>query len=155
VSKIIILLVVSGFFILHFLALVFYQTNTRLKNVASINIYPFFHQNWTFFTYPPKNNYRLIILTADGAEDVLFTALAKHQTNRLAGEESNVLALTNLIHYFESSNNKSSGEVKENVNFDLLINYLKAVYKNKQIKTVILESNSIETNSKTIYYKQI
>ena len=140
---------------LHFLSLIFYQTNSRLKVAASAYVYPFFHQNWTFFTHPPKSNYRLIIVTENGAEDVLFSALSNHQNNRLAGEENNVLALTNLIHYFESSNNKHSGEVKEDLNFNLLINYLKIAYRNKQIKRVILETKSIETNSITNYYKEI
>lgn len=90
-----------------------------------------------------------------GTEDVLFTALSKHQTNRLAGEESNVIALTNLIHYFEGSVNKPSGEVKEDVNFNLLIIYLRIHYQNKQIKRVILETQSIETNKRTIYFKDL
>lgn len=137
------------------MSLIFYQTNCRLKYAASAYVYPFFHQNWSFFTNPPKSNYRLIIVSNQGIEDVLFNTLSKHQSNRLAGEESNVVSITNLIHYFDNSESKTPGAISEDENFNLLVNYLLNHYRNKKIKRVILETESIETKKKLIYYKDI
>lgn len=136
----------------HFTNLLFYNSNTKFKYIAGVYVYPYFHQNWEFFTYPPKNNFKLIVESENQTEDVLATLIAKHQKNRLAGNEAQVLTLTNLIHYFTQNISVKNGEVKNDENFNLILHFLKNYLSNKSIKKVILVTENIETKEQKIYY---
>jgi hypothetical protein len=138
--------------VFHFTNLLFYNSNTKFKYIAGVYVYPYFHQNWEFFTYPPKNNFKLIVESENQTEDVLATLIAKHQKNRLAGNEAQVLTLTNLIHYFTQNISVKNGEVKNDENFNLILHFLKNYLSNKSIKKVILVTENIETKEQKIYY---
>ncbi len=132
-----------------------YNSNTKFKYIAGTYVYPYFHQNWDFFTYPPKNNYKLIIEFENKTEDVFASLVYKHQKNRLAGNEGLVLTLSNLIHYFVQNYPLPTGEVKNNENFNLILIFLKNYLRDKPIKKVILVTENIETKEQKIYYKKL
>ena len=100
-----------GYLIAHFTAVLAYtwptETKGRFYNYSFVYIYPFFHQNWTLFVPPPKENFNLFVKYRTSKKqqdwkDLFFEIDAKHQNNRLAGNEAILLSLSNALRYYSN-----------------------------------------------------
>lgn len=70
-------------------------------------IYPYFHQSWSLFVPPPRQNFNLYVRykTKEKRTDWsdLFAELnTRHQSNRFAGEAT-LLAFSNALRYYATS----------------------------------------------------
>lgn len=143
--------------IFHFSLIVIY--NVSPGKYSNFYVYPYFHQNWNLFVPPPDSNYQLLIKDEKGGTDILSELIVNHQSNRLAGNEALLLALTNSIHYFEKTaleNNFINGKVENNYNFAIIEKTVNAYFANKKIKhppfKLILIVSPLNLEAKRVYY---
>jgi hypothetical protein len=88
--------------ILHFSLLFFHPFHPN--RFSSFYCYPYFYQDWKLFVPPPDSNYNLYATYENGGNqttDIFTEIMNSHRSNRLAGTESLLIALSNTIHYFE------------------------------------------------------
>lgn len=88
---------------------------------------PFFSQGWNLFVPTPKNNYFVFVEYESGGkkikEEVFQSLVLQHRANRIAGNESLVIAFTNGIHFFEHTTTlreKLNGPVKDDLYFEIV-----------------------------------
>lgn len=91
--------------------------------------------------------------------NVLGNILNAHQQNRLAGNESLLLAFTNSIHYFFASTKINSGLVLQDKNFEIIEfatnNYLKQNYSFSDNNiNLLLIVKDISTNTTHYFYNK-
>jgi len=144
--------------LLHFSFVCIYATNTgqkksKISYYSAFYTYPYFHQNWNLFVPPPGSNYNLIVYNDSIKMDIFSEILTKHQTNRLAGYEPLLIALSNSIHYFEKNTMLKNGKVQNDKNFTIIEHFAKNYLAKKKIhsfKLIMLTSDLL--TKKTRYY---
>lgn len=140
----------------HFLFLSFY--NFKPNKFSFFYTYPFFHQNWNLFVPPPQSNYNLYAFYESDKgfqkTDLFQQLLIKHQSNRFSGTEPLLIAISNCIHYVETS---SRPGLSCDDNFKMIEkfanSYLRHTHtlKSGQIKLILVVSN-INTAEARVYY---
>jgi hypothetical protein len=88
--------------VLHFSLLFLYPFQPN--RFSSFYCYPYFYQDWKLFVPPPDSNYNLYVTYENDGEqttDIFFEIMNEHRSNRIAGTEPLLIALSNTIHYFE------------------------------------------------------
>lgn len=88
---------------------------------------PFFTQAWTLFVPVPEYNLMLFVeYRSKGVicrEEIFKKLVIKHRYNRLAGNESLIIAFNNSIHHFiygTKENRQLNGPVTDDLNWDIL-----------------------------------
>ncbi len=103
----------------HFMMILFYCYPNKMKHkkfnfVNSMYIYPAFHQNWNLFVPAPNVERKLFVryktkIGFTNWQDILSREIVHHKQNRLLGNESRVLLLSNsLIYELNSMDDKES-----------------------------------------------
>lgn len=101
--------------------------SSKLSVYSYAYVYPHFHQNWNLFVPTPKQNFSLCVkYKSDKGEqewnDIFYELNSVHQSNRLAGNESVLLAFSNALRYFAGSvPDKSEIITDKNSNLNFLI----------------------------------
>ena len=83
--------------------------------LSKLYVDPFFHQSWSLFVPPPKENFRIIYHIKDDikARDLLGEINSEHQQYRLAGNEAPLIAFTNAMHYCFAENPIATSTINE------------------------------------------
>ena len=137
----------------------------KLHALSYLYVYPIFQQNWELFVPAPSVERKLFVRyeTEDGFndwQDILSQEIMNHRKNRVLGNETKVLLLSNsMIYVINSLYNKPSAilrEKPENSAFKILnfeINqYLKQKFKVKKQTTYELLLVSKGTENTVAYY---
>lgn len=101
---------------------------SKLSIYSYAYVYPYFHQSWNLFVPTPKQNFSILVKYKTGSKtqnwiDIFYQLNSKHQNNRLAGNESLMLAFSNALRYFSSSVEETNGIIENknsNINFVVL-----------------------------------
>lgn len=130
------------------------ESKSKISYYAKFYTYPFFHQNWNLFVPPPSSNYQLIACNGTSKTNIFNDILIKHQTNRLAGYETFVLALSNSIHYFEKNTKVKSGLIKNDANFKIVSHFVNNYLhlKTQNMSKIIIIITNISTKENRFYY---
>lgn len=140
----------------HFIFLFFY--NFKPGKFSFFYTYPFFHQNWNLFVPPPKSNYNLYaIYESDRGfqkTDIFQQLLIKHQGNRFSGAEPLLIAISNCIHYVETS---SKPGLSCDDNFKMIEKFANSylnqtcILKSSNIKLILVVSNAKKLQARVYY----
>ncbi|MDP1802071.1 MAG: DUF5819 family protein [Bacteroidota bacterium] len=140
----------------------FVSAKTKQEFYAQAYIYPYFHQNWNLFAPPPDANYKLYCTFENNGKqqlDLFSEIKTVHQSNRLKGYGSVLIALSNSIYLFEknAAQKPLNGSMENNVSFKIIKhiakNYLENT-RNIQLSDLrlILVVNQIPTTKQRIYF---
>jgi hypothetical protein len=138
------------------------DTSSKLRFIAWYYNYPFFQQNWNLFVPPPSNNYNLYAsFECEGQKNLdVFSDILQRHSNRLAGYEPLVIAVSNSIYYFDANYKKPSslnGPVRNDERFRMLEhfsqNYLEHLFRKKvnNLKLILVIS-SVKNKEQRIYF---
>ena len=86
--------------------------------------------------------------------DIFNDILTKHQTNRFAGYEALLIALSNSLHYFEKNTTLKNGKVQNDKNFAIIQHFTKKYLQSKKIhsfKLIMLTSDVITKKTRCYY----
>jgi hypothetical protein len=102
-------IVLGAFVCIHFVLIFVYCSPTKFKiqkldNISRLYIYPIFHQNWGLFVPAPNAQHKLFVRykTINGYsnwQDILDEEIMNHKKNRILGNETKVLLLSNSLIY--------------------------------------------------------
>ncbi|MGZ3931501.1 MAG: DUF5819 family protein [Bacteroidia bacterium] len=125
----------TGYLLLHFTAVVLYafpgrSTTSKSYILSYVYIYPWFHQSWSLFVPPPKQNFNLYVrYRVQGQQrewrDLFAELNAAHQKNRFSGEAL-LLAFSNSLRYYATSA-KEQNEVFSDKTADLNFSVLEKI----------------------------
>lgn len=128
-------------------------------------MYPYFHQSWSLFVPVPKENFNVYVKHDNKDwEDVFQTVISKHHTNRLAGNENLMLALSSSLRYYVSSVNSQNSILNDddsNINFVVLKKIIKQYYTIKEnappsnMQIIIVTKNIYGAGNYAHYYRAI
>ena len=145
--------------LLHFGFVSIYATNiarklSKISYYSSYYAYPFFHQNWNLFVPLPTTNYQLIAYNDSVKINVFNEILTKHQTNRLAGYEPILIAISNSIHYFEKNTVLKNVKIQNDKNFTIIEHFTNNYLQTKKITKfkLILTASDVITKENRYYY---
>lgn len=111
-SKRLLTIMLIGGLCVHFSMVIIFAAPLQIKKqkisyISSFYCYPFFQQSWGLFVPAPNSERQLFVRykTSNGWsewEDILQQEYLHHRENRLAGNETIVLLLSNSTHYAAS-----------------------------------------------------
>jgi hypothetical protein len=140
--------------------------NTKIGILSRLYVYPIFQQNWALFVPAPDTERKLFVRyktenTFNRWEDILGREISIHKQNRLLGNESKVLLLSNsLIYELNSLNDEQSfiSNKKNNSEFKVLQfeveHYLKSEYHTNLQTEYELLMVSLKKGGERAYYIQ-
>ncbi|MES2761069.1 MAG: DUF5819 family protein [Bacteroidota bacterium] len=106
--------------------------NPKIRFINKQYIYPIFHQNWGLFVPAPDTERKLFMRYEKNNgftdwQDILSQEVIKHKQNRLSGNETRVLLLSNSLIYALNSLDEQPSSV------------FKAGISNKELKVLQFE----------------
>lgn len=150
----------------HFAAVLMYawpnQSKGRLFNYSFAYVYPYFHQNWTLFVPPPKENFNIYVKynttnKQQDWKDLYYEVNSRHQNNRLGGNEALLIAFSNALRYYFASSPQENYILPENTDgnyaiLKLVIQKYLWVREGETPQDLKIIVGSRELNGKTIYH---
>lgn len=93
----------------HFLFILLYTFPVKIKNpklnfISHLYVYPLFNQTWELFVPAPSYQHKIFVRYKTGNEfgywqDILSQEIMNHRNNRILGNETRVLLLSNSMVY--------------------------------------------------------